>query len=82
MNKDGTYDHKNDIFSPNNSDTKDGFQQGHTSGNGVYKVGTKYYQKKDEKSKEADLPKVSVNGVRIVNQEEISNILKQLGLLK
>ncbi len=57
------------------------FEEGHTGGgNGAFKVGTKYYQKKNEKDKEASLPKVSVDGVRIVNQDEIKKILKDLGL--
>jgi len=48
-------------------------------GGGVYKVGTKYYKKKG-KDKEASLPTVSVNGVRIVSQEQIKSILQQLGI--
>lgn len=79
--KDGKYNHKDNIYSPKKGDTKEGFEDGHTNGGGgLYKVGTKYYQKKNEKDKEANLPSVSVNGVRIVDQEEIKKILKDLGL--
>ena len=75
------YNHKNEIYEPKQGDSKEGFEEGHDDGgNGVYKVGTKYYQKNNEKDKEADLPQVSVNGVRIVNQDEIKKILKDLGL--
>jgi RHS repeat-associated protein len=75
------YNHKDEIFSPKKDDSKEGFEEGHTDGgNGVYKVGTKYYQKKSKKDKEANLPKVTVNGVRIVNEDEIKKILKDLGL--
>src|SRR5690606_14468360 len=80
-NKNGTYDHKDEMFSPIKGDSKSGFEEGHTDGGGgVYKVGTKYYQRKNEKEREANLPKVSVNGVRIVDQDEIQRILKELGL--
>lgn len=79
--KDGKYNHKDNIYSPKKGDSKEGFEDGHTDGGGgLYKVGTKYYQKKNEKDREANLPSVSVNGVRIVDQKEIKKILKDLGL--
>lgn len=80
-NKNGTYDHKDDMFAPKKGDSKEGLMEGREDGSGgVYKVGTKFYQRKNEKDKEASLPKVTVDGVRIVNQDEIKKILKDLGL--
>jgi len=80
VNKDGTYDHKDEIFAPILGDSKTGFMENHDQGGGgYYKVGTKYYKKK-EQDKKADLPKVTVNGVRIVDADQIKAILKQLGI--
>jgi RHS repeat-associated protein len=81
VNKDGTFDHKDEIFAPVTGDDINGFMKGHDSGNGVYKVGTKYYRKKEE-DKKADLPTVTVNGVRIVDEDQIKQILNQLGVGK
>lgn len=54
--------------------------RGHDDGGGgIYKVGTEFYRKKQQ-DKKANLPKITVNGVRIVNEEEIKQILQQLGI--
>lgn len=79
-NSNGTYDHKDEIFSAKKGDSKEGFQREHNDGNGVYKVGTRYYQRKNNGDKKVTLPKVTVNGVRISDPAEIKKILKQLKL--
>ena len=81
-NADGTFNHDDDIYPLRKNVSKSDFEDGHDGTSAGYSTTLKYIKKKDKDKTTNTNSGIVVNGVRIVDQDQINQILKQLGLLK